>query len=96
MFNLFNLTWNDFCYNDSTGIACWNTFFFATIVVVFLILVIAKVIFRRTGRQWPLWLYFTPEVMPTGLPVWQVMVILVGAFLIFLIGGILHPGPDHP
>jgi hypothetical protein len=42
-----------------------------------------------------LWLYFTPEVMPTGLPVWRVIVILVGFVLIMLIGAI-RQGGIHP
>jgi hypothetical protein len=95
MFNLFGLTWNDFCYSDSGGNSCWNTFFFATVVIVFLILIIARVIFWLAGRQWPFWLYFTPEVMPTGLPVWRVIVILVGVALVMLIGAIRQGGTPH-
>jgi hypothetical protein len=91
MFNLFGLTWNDFCYYDSTGISCWSTFFFATIVIVVLILIITRMIFQRTGRQWPLWLYFLPEEIPTGQPVWPVIFILVGAILLHSIGSILDP-----
>lgn len=26
MFNLFDLTWNDFCYNDWDSSFCWNFF----------------------------------------------------------------------
>jgi hypothetical protein len=42
-----------------------------------------------------LWLYFTPEVMPTGLPVWRVIVILVGFVLIMSIGA-TRQGGIHP
>ena len=96
MLNPFDLTWNDFCYNDSTGSSCWNTAAVITLVIVILICIIAKVIVRLTGLSWRWWLYTVPEEMPTGVPVSRVILLLVAIFLIFLIGGMLQPARNHP